>query len=448
MSEPSDLTREALFDRSLPDSWAPLVAAVSELGGLAAEQASGDDGKAERRERAAALRSVIVAAAGDKVQDSPDVLAWGSPERGAGSPRRCCCGRTSPMPAGGCASTCWARASWAAFRSICRPIRRRRRQVRAGLKAGLGWGEEELAAIERALEHRLSGLALKRAITAEIARRLEEGGDEAAVALMRAVYGDLPLRAGDVASVVTTTGIFFCLPLVDHGLTSRATPGDRQESGPRSPTSPHVWARRPPASRTSAFPRSACSIRRRSTATSIASWPPPWRRTIRRWPGCQRRSWPIPSPPWCWSSRREKRPSTSSTTRGGTAGRNRCASSSGCSATSRTCRRRCAARRCALASPKPAAGRRRRGRARAGGRRRPAPPHRDRAQPRHRRGAGRSDGAQVRPPARAPAVVVAPARRDPQARPVLDRRQPRRAPVERAVPPPGRLGRRAPRAVR
>ena len=90
--------------------------------------------------------------------------------------------------------------------------------MRAGLVAGLGWREEELAAIERALEHRLSGLALKRAITAEIARRLEEGGAEAAVALMRAVYGDLPLRAGDVASVVTTTGIFFCLPLVEDGL--------------------------------------------------------------------------------------------------------------------------------------------------------------------------------------------------------------------------------------
>jgi hypothetical protein len=79
MSEPSDLTREALFDRTLPDSWAPLVASVSELGALAAEQAaSGDD--AARRERAAALRSVIVAAAADKVQASPGVLAWGSPE--------------------------------------------------------------------------------------------------------------------------------------------------------------------------------------------------------------------------------------------------------------------------------------------------------------------------------------------------------------------------------
>ena len=215
----SDLTREALFDRSLPGDWMRLVAAVSELGALAAEQAaSGHDGEAGRRERAAVLRKLIVDLAAEKVQESPDVLAWGSP--GA---RR------------------WfseAVLLWTHFADASGRVRidmlgspelgrfpvdlpadpAARARVRAGLKAGLGWSEEELAGIERELDHRLSGLALKRAITAEITRRLESGGAAAAVALMRAVYGDLPLRAGDVAPVVTTTGIFFCLPLADDGL--------------------------------------------------------------------------------------------------------------------------------------------------------------------------------------------------------------------------------------
>ncbi len=218
MSEPSDLTREALFDRSLPDSWAPLVAAVSELGGLAAAEASGDDGKAERRERAAALRSVIVSAAGDKVQDSPDVLAWGSPDARRWFTEGVLLWTHFADASGRVRIDMLGSSELGRFPIDLPADPAARARVRAGLKAGLGWREEELADIERALDHRLSGLALKRAITAEIARRLEEGGDEEAVALMRAVYGDLPLRAGDVAPVVTTTGVFFCLPLGDHGL--------------------------------------------------------------------------------------------------------------------------------------------------------------------------------------------------------------------------------------
>jgi hypothetical protein len=217
MSEPSDLTREALFDRTLPDSWAPLVASVSELGALAAEQAgSADD--AGRRERAAALRSVIVAAAAEKVQASPDVLAWGSPEARRWFTEAVLLWTHFADASGRVRIDMLGSSELGRFPIDLPADPAAQAAVRAALVAGLGWREEELAALERALEHRLSGLALKRAITAEIARRLEEGGAEAAVALMRAVYGDLPLRAGDVASVVTTTGIFFCLPLADDAL--------------------------------------------------------------------------------------------------------------------------------------------------------------------------------------------------------------------------------------
>jgi hypothetical protein len=219
MSEPSDLTREALFDRSLPDSWAPLVAAVSELGALSAEQtASGDDGKAGRRERAAALRARIVSAAAQKVQESPDVLAWGSPDARRWFTEAVLLWTHFADASGRVRIDMLGSSELGRFPIDLPADPAAQATVRSALMAGLGWREEELAAIERALDHRLSGLALKRAITAEIARRLDEGGAGAAVELMRAVYGDLPLRPGDVTPVVTTTGVFFCLPLADSGL--------------------------------------------------------------------------------------------------------------------------------------------------------------------------------------------------------------------------------------
>ncbi|HKE13416.1 MAG TPA: hypothetical protein VKB80_01010 [Kofleriaceae bacterium] len=215
----AELDALALFDGSMPESWSPLVAAVSELGALAALQAkAGEEGMAARRAQAAALRARILAAAGQHVEASPEQLAWGSPRS-----RRWFCE----------AVLLWTHFAGASGRVridmlgspelVGFPVdlpddAAARARVRAGLVAGLGVGDDELADIERGLEHRLSNLAVKRAITDEIARRLEAGGAEAAVRLMCAVYGELPLRAGDVAPVVTASGVFFCLPFTDGRL--------------------------------------------------------------------------------------------------------------------------------------------------------------------------------------------------------------------------------------
>jgi hypothetical protein len=217
--ERAELDALALFDGSLPAAWAPLVADVTELGRLAALQAKqGEEGMAARQAQAAALRARILAAAGERVEASPEALSWGSPRSRRWFSEAVILWTHFAGASGRVRADMLGATELASFPVDLPDDAAARARVRAGLAAGLGWREDELADIERGLDHRLSNLAVKRAITDEIARRLEAGGAEAAVGLMRAVYGDLPLRAGDVTPVVTATGVFFCLPFADGGL--------------------------------------------------------------------------------------------------------------------------------------------------------------------------------------------------------------------------------------
>ncbi|HWM87146.1 MAG TPA: hypothetical protein VNO33_14940 [Kofleriaceae bacterium] len=219
MSTTPELGGASLFASSLPEAWRPLVEAVTELAALAAEQTEkGEYGKAERKARAAGLRARILGAASERVEVSPSVLAWGSELHRRWFSEAVLLWTYFADASGRVRIDMLGAPELGGFPVDLPAEPGARAKVRAGLVAGLGWSEEELAGIERGLEHRLSNLAVKRAITAEIARRLQAGGEAAAVELMRSVYGDLPLRPGDVAPIVTATAIFFCLPLTQDGL--------------------------------------------------------------------------------------------------------------------------------------------------------------------------------------------------------------------------------------
>jgi hypothetical protein len=93
----------------------------------------------------------------------------------------------------------------------------REARVRAALCSAFGWTPAELRAIESEIERLISNLAVKRAITHALERRLraragDVGMPAAVLELMQACYGPLPLRAGDVDLVVTQAAAYFCLP--------------------------------------------------------------------------------------------------------------------------------------------------------------------------------------------------------------------------------------------
>ena len=95
------------------------------------------------------------------------------------------------------------------------PIRR----VRCALQTTFGWSVAELDAIEAELGRLVSNLEVKQALAAALGdlfegREREVGPKRAALDLMHACYGPLPLRPGDVDLVVTQAHAYFCVP---HG---------------------------------------------------------------------------------------------------------------------------------------------------------------------------------------------------------------------------------------
>jgi hypothetical protein len=88
-------------------------------------------------------------------------------------------------------------------------------RLRAALVESAGLMEREVLDAERRVEHLVSVLPLKIALTEALrARYVEAGAHRAArVRIMQECYGILPLREGDVDLVITSTAIFFVLPI-------------------------------------------------------------------------------------------------------------------------------------------------------------------------------------------------------------------------------------------
>ncbi len=88
-------------------------------------------------------------------------------------------------------------------------------RLRQALGRSQGLSTSALAEAERRVQHLTSSLELKLRLTAALQRRLEAVASDPQrfVSLMRAFYGDLPLRSSDVDFVLTSTGVFFVLPV-------------------------------------------------------------------------------------------------------------------------------------------------------------------------------------------------------------------------------------------
>ena len=94
-------------------------------------------------------------------------------------------------------------------------------RVKGALGRAFAWSEEELATLQRRVEHATSNLELKRRITAALVAELHrcDGlGSEGRLALMREFYGPLGFRPGDVDLLIVSTQIFFFLPRKGNSL--------------------------------------------------------------------------------------------------------------------------------------------------------------------------------------------------------------------------------------
>jgi hypothetical protein len=89
------------------------------------------------------------------------------------------------------------------------------RTLRAALAVSQRASEAELARAEQRVARSCSTLTLKSTITAAIAARASAAADSAAdrLLLLQQCYGELPFRASDVDLVLTSTAVFFVLPL-------------------------------------------------------------------------------------------------------------------------------------------------------------------------------------------------------------------------------------------
>ena len=95
-------------------------------------------------------------------------------------------------------------------------------RLRSALALSQGVPPAELADAERRVEFLCSALAFKKSITSALAERLQPGARAPArekyLQLLRQCYGELPWRASDVDLVLTSTAIFFVLPIAGEKL--------------------------------------------------------------------------------------------------------------------------------------------------------------------------------------------------------------------------------------
>lgn len=89
-----------------------------------------------------------------------------------------------------------------------------RRELSKMLEEKLGFGRDDLDALERRIEAELDALKLRHDIVRALAERFPTAPDvdRAAHAMFTALYPGHPFREGDIQLVRTSTSLFFCIP--------------------------------------------------------------------------------------------------------------------------------------------------------------------------------------------------------------------------------------------
>jgi hypothetical protein len=214
----SELEASSLFDPTLPERFASVLDALSELDEL--RQASSLS-KDERRARASILHERLL---GDVTgleegtppehrRDAPAFRRWFS-EAVLLWVRFARTGSTPLVDSVGSETL----AAFPVDLPIDDGVAER---VKEALGRAFAWSEEELATLERRVEHATSNLELKRKLTSALVAELRQRdglGSEGRLALMREFYGPLGFRAGDVDLLIVSTQIFFFLPRKGNSL--------------------------------------------------------------------------------------------------------------------------------------------------------------------------------------------------------------------------------------
>ncbi|MCG8422751.1 MAG: hypothetical protein MJE77_32960 [Proteobacteria bacterium] len=242
-STSSVLSDDRLFSGSLPASWQHVVDLISEFDTLASNK-PGNAGKVAdrrvteaRRQRAAILRERIIDEARKCHEHAPARLRTGSAEHKRWFTEAALLWLFFAESCGKVRLDTLGSETLGRFPVDLDPDDEVRGQVRAALCRAFGWSRHQLGEIEDRQQHLISNLRVKGAITAELCRIIGAptrgvaagaAGHSAVLAqvaqLMSRVYGgsdDLIWRPGDVDLVITTTSIFFCLPIL-HGKLSTA----------------------------------------------------------------------------------------------------------------------------------------------------------------------------------------------------------------------------------
>jgi hypothetical protein len=202
----SRLDDAALFEPTVPASWGRVVEALAEFEALVRDERP----LSELRLDAARLRRAIHAdpavLCGEIParlrRDSADYRRWFS-EAALLWTRFAAAGGTIVIDSLGSATL-------PHFAADFPDDERAREVVREALVETFGWRRDELLAIERSLLGRISNLDVRRAIVERL-RVLAGDSPDGIAALVRRIYG-LPLRAGDVDLVMTTTTVMVLLP--------------------------------------------------------------------------------------------------------------------------------------------------------------------------------------------------------------------------------------------
>jgi hypothetical protein len=218
------LDREHLFDAELPAGVAPLCAGLARLEAITREQKALDAGSvaAGSVAREAAQQEARAVYAQLLADSAPFALDDRAPSLGAPAELRArfvdavllwmqfC--QTSSLPLVDSLDT----RSIRAFPLDLPPDAAAFAHIGAALARSQGLSAAELAESERRVARATRTLRRKLDLTRALAARLRaRGGHSPALLaeLMREFYGPLPLRAGDVDLVVTSSAIFFVLPL-------------------------------------------------------------------------------------------------------------------------------------------------------------------------------------------------------------------------------------------
>jgi hypothetical protein len=220
------LSDAALFDPEVPAAWRDLVSGLAELDSLSwAELPEGERRSPARLARASEIRERLLAGAGALAEQAPESLRAGSPGHARVFAQAALLWTRFAQSGGrilvdtlGSTTLPYYRADWQGERAA----------VRAALCRTLGWSDDQVASLDRALEARSSNVLVKNEIAAWVAREVGEGADRPGkvLRLLQRLYGPVPLRPGDLELVLTDTAIMFCLAYQGRGLVSPGY-GDR-----------------------------------------------------------------------------------------------------------------------------------------------------------------------------------------------------------------------------